>query len=455
MFREQSWILVLAFGLTYSIGGWAKEWVDLPKDLRWCAATAAHQIEGNNVHSDWWAWENQPGRIAHGERSGNACDHWNRVQEDVDLMSGIGINTYRFSIEWAKVEPEQGFYDVAVIEHYKDEVERLKRAGVSPFITLHHFTFPQWLREKGGWEWEEAPKAFADFAETVYQQIAPGEKDWVTINEPMVHVMGGYYEGLTPPGEKRSLKKIMPVFRGLLRAHGQAYHRLHALARLRHSPIRVGLAHHLRKFSPRSKYNPLDLLAVAMVQQAWNWTLVDAVETGKLKLILPPMVHSSENLPEIAGTEDFLGVNYYTGNQIRFSMTQGFKIVPQTQYPKNDLGWDIDPEGFFQIISDTSARYPGKPILITENGIADSKDQLRPQFLKDHLYQLSRAIQTGIPVEMYCYWSLMDNFEWVEGFGPRFGLFEMDYSTLRRIPRGSAALLQKIIANHGFDLTSG
>lgn len=437
-------LLVAASGVAHSD-------VRFPEGFQWCVATAAHQIEGGNSNSDWWDWEQIPGNIANGEKSGRACDSWNRVSEDVAMLKHLGVGTYRFSVEWARIEPEQGHYDPAAIAHYRKEVMLLRKAGIAPIITLQHFTMPRWLREKGGWEWEGTEEAFTRFAALVYSKIAPGVRDWVTINEPMVNVMGGYFEGVVPPGEHRNLEGIVPVIRGLLKAHADAYLVLHMLAKTQGMPIRVGMAHHLRTFDPFILLNPLDVIASQIAQQEWNWMIPDALESGRLQMHVPFVVDEDEVIPALAGSQDFLGVNYYTGDLISFSSSRGIIQHVRDALAKTDLGWDIYPDGFYRILHEVADRYPGKPIFVTENGVADARDAERPEFLRDHLKAMAQAIDEGVPVEGYCHWSLMDNFEWVSGFEPRFGLYETDYRTFKRTPRPSAELFRQIVKNNGFN----
>ena len=428
----------------------AGEWVSFPPGFEWCVSTAAHQIEGGNVNSDWWQWEQTPGHIRNGQKSGAAVDHWNRVGEDIGLIQDLGANAYRFSVEWAKIEPTEGVIDATAVQHYHDEVALLRERGISPIITLQHFTLPQWVVGKGAWEWDGMPEAFARYTALVYSQIAQGTRDWVTINEPMVAVMNGYQQGIFPPGEKRPMSGLVPVLRGLLRSHARAYHVLHESAAARGSLIRVGMAHHLRTFDPANRFNPLDLLATHLVAQAWNWMIPDALETGHLHFNLLWLVHANELIDGLSGTQDFVGVNYYTGDLIELSLTHGIIQKERKNLPKSDLGWTINPPGFYRVLKTVAKKYPALPILITENGVADSNDGLRPEFIRAHLAELSRAIRDGARVEGYCHWSLMDNFEWAEGFAPRFGLYAVDYSTLARSPRPSAALFHDIAVSNGF-----
>jgi beta-glucosidase len=417
--------------------------------LKFCVATAAHQIEGGNDQNDWWDWEQAPGKIRGGERSGAAADHWNRVASDTALIAALGARQYRFSVEWARIEPRPGEIDAAAVAHYRREVQGLVALGIEPFVTLHHFTLPRWVRALGGWEWPGAPEAFERFARVVYRDVAPGARDWVTINEPMVHLLGGYGSGQTPPGIA-DLKQIERPLVGLVRAHARAYRALHDEAARLDRPVRVGIAHHLRVFDPASAYNPIEAYLAPKLDQAFNWSFGEACDTGRLAVSLPFVVSIAEDIPEARDTQDFIGVNYYTRDRVSLSASSPLwlKFNPTPGAQLNDLGWEIYPEGFYRVLRETARRFPGKPVLITENGLADATDSRRAEFIVQHLMQLERAAREGVPIESYCHWSLMDNFEWVEGFGPRFGLFEVDYATQRRTPRGSARVFMELARDY-------
>ncbi len=495
--KSFAWVALL---LPWASEAAEAEFLRFPVGFRWCVATAAHQIEGANTLSDWWAWEHLPPvcdssgsckcKVARCETSGAATDHWNRVSEDIELMKGLGVGAYRFSLEWAKLEPRRGEIDEAVVEHYRLEVEALRRAGIEPFITLQHFTMPNWLRELGGWEWSGAPEAFGRFAELSYRRIAPGVRDWVTINEPLVHLGGGYVLGWTPPGlggggpEIRAdqmggqssrkarvqtcgdlghgyigaraptaddLRRVIAPARGMLLAHAAAYRALHREAERRALLVRVGMAHHLRVFDPRSAWNPLDRWMAGLLDRLWNWTVIDALRTGELRVSIPTLIRHREEIPGLAGTQDFLGINYYTRDRVWFKWDRGPSVgIGLTEgAPTNDLAWEIYPRGLYRVIREAARRGPGLPVLITENGVADCDDSRRADFLREHLRWLHRAIGDGIEIESYCHWSLLDNFEWIEGFAPRFGLFEVDYWTQKRTPRPSAELFSRIARENG------
>ncbi|MBI2602197.1 MAG: family 1 glycosylhydrolase [Deltaproteobacteria bacterium] len=429
--------------------------VSFPHGFRWCIATAAHQIEGSNDKSDWWQWEQQPGHIDKGDKSGIANDHWNRIEEDTKLLEYLGVDTYRFSVEWAKIEPRENHYDLEVIQHYRDEVDLLLAKGIEPMITLVHYTLPQWISEKGGWEWDGVVEAFERFTEMVFRGIGPNKvRFWVTFNEPMGILMGGYSVGLTPPGFKRNLNLEKPLT-NMLAGHAAAYHVLQSLARESGQDVQIGIAEHLRIYQA---WNPLDPLASALARKTaeiGNWTFLMAAETGIVKLSVPFKVNIHKELPGLKGTQDFIGINYYRRSVVQYMAKPPFiDIEGPGSNPVADNGWEIYPEGIAQVIEETSRRFPAKHQFITENGIADktADDDRRTQYLKDHLMHVSRMIEQGHPVVGYCFWTLADNFEWLDGYKTCFGLCETDRTTLTRRPRRSAETFRSIVAANGFSL---
>ena len=421
-----------------------------PENFQWGVATAAHQVEGNNIHSDWWDWEKLPGKVKNNEHSGIACDHWGRFEEDLSLMIDLGINSYRMTIEWAKIEPREGEIDPIALLHYRKVIKLLLDAKIQPMITLHHFTSPLWFRNKGGWEWHEAPDKFAEFAKFIYREIATEVRDFVTINEPMVHLGGGYIMGLTPPGKKSFSELKVPLV-GMIRAHAKAYHALHAEAQAFGKSVRVGMAHHYRIFDPKNAWNPIDRILASQISTAFNWTILNALEVGTVAMKLPGLVSIVERIPEAKNTQDFLGINYYTRDMISMGVRDG-KLAPAPSTkpgrPVNDLGWEIYPKGFYRSLIEIHKHVPKKPIIITENGIADKTDKYRAEFIESHLQVIKRALEKKIPIEGYYHWSLMDNFEWIEGYEPRFGLYEVDYSNLNRKIRPSALKYRDLILNY-------
>lgn len=444
----------LVWGMIASPAVWAmgkkptpveKVTLEFPEGFRWCASTAAHQIEGGNIHSDWWNWEYENWAV----RSGNAADSWNRVSEDVGLLREIHAGMYRFSVEWAKIEPTQGRFDLSVIAHYRDQVKQLRAAGIEPMITLHHFTFPRWVRQLGGFEWEGLPQAFANYVQLVISQIGPDVEDWITINEPMVHLTLGYVGDRQPPnvrGESRELEAIIPPLRGLLRAHAQAYSVLKRVAREQKRSIRVGIANHLRVFDPKIPINPLDAVGASIFDYAFNWLLPNAIETGRLSWpkemrgiigAALPKINIDEVIPGLRGTQDFFGLNYYTRDYVSVDLAKPANTWLLTVEDPNY--WEIYASGLHRLLLEAHRRMPRLPIVITENGVSDSGDKRRAHALDQHLYAIHQAMRAGVPITGYCHWSLIDNFEWSLGFEPRFGLFEVDYENdFKRTPRSSA-----------------
>ena len=353
------------------------------------AATSSHQVEGNNIHNDWWAWERAQVDV---EDSGRAADHYNRFREDFALAAELGHTAHRFSIEWSRIEPERGKWNTNAIEHYRQVLQELRRHNMKTFVTLHHFTTPLWLTNRGGWIDGEAPELFARYAKYVAEHLGELVDFWVTINEPLVYATQSYWQARWPP-QVRNVFTMHRVIRRMAQGHRRAYRVLRQVT----PQVPVGIAKHVI-----ANTNPL---------KGWWFNHRFFNMTGK--------------------THDFVGVNFY--------FTDGAKGDPQS-----DLGWAIRPESLTQVLLDMN-RY-GKPIYITENGLADRDDDLRPDFIRDHLRAVEQAQHEGADVRGYLHWSLLDNFEWSDGFDPRFGLIEVDYATMERRVRPSAYVYKAIIS---------
>ncbi|MEO5970661.1 MAG: family 1 glycosylhydrolase [Bdellovibrionia bacterium] len=446
MLFKSTWVFACFYLATVS-SGLAGTKVTFPKDFQWCVASAAHQIEGGNDKNDWWEWEQVEGRA----QSGPACDHWNRVDTDIELIQQIKASTYRFSIEWARIEPEEGVLDEDAIIHYRNEVDAIQKAGITPIITLNHYTLPLWVKNKGGWAWVGIPEAFGKFTEIAYQKIAPNVEYWVTVNEPMNLILGGYVAGILPPGEKRDISGIIDPLRGILKVHAKAYHVLHDLSHQVGHTVFVGMALHLREMVPWNSWNPMDRYAANATRSTFNWTLPDAMTSGHFAMNLLFKLKVDEQIPDLANTQDFVGINYYGGDFIKFSVKNGVDVINWDKFTQPDR--QAFSKGFYAMVKDVSVRYPGKPILITENGSTfDMGDgSAQNEYLTDHLFQLSRAMEEGAPVKAYCYWTLYDNYEWGCGTHCPFGIFETNFSTFVRTPRPLAELFRKISINNGFE----
>ncbi len=410
-----------------------------PDGFLWGAATSAHQVEGRNTNNDWWAWE-QSGRVK--EPSGLAADHFRRFREDFDLARSLGHNAHRFSLEWSRIEPEDGTFSAEGLRHYGDVIDALRARGIEPVVTIFHYTIPQWLAARGGLEAPEFEDRFERFAARVVAEYGDRVRWWLTLNEPVVQAFKGWVLGQWPPGRTQDFAGAIRVVRTLLRSHVRAYHAIHA----RRPDALVSVAKHALALSPCNPKSVLDRLSVRVRQYLFNHLFLDALHTGALRV--PGLLW--ERLPQ-AHTLDFIGLNYYTRD---FVQNTGFSLPGLVGNlctrehhgrigKRNELGWEIYPEGLAHFLK-AYARY-GRPILITENGLPTSRDDDRWTFLFLHLWQVARALDEGVPIAGYLHWSLLDNYEWADGFGGRFGLIEVDYATQGRTPRESAKKLAEII----------
>ena len=401
-----------------------------PPEFLWGTATAAHQIEGGNDNNDWWQFEQQPGRIARGDRSGRAVDGWNRMDEDIGLMERLGANAYRFSIEWSRLEPREGEWADAAWSHYQDEVRRLLSVGIQPMVTLHHFTFPLWLR--GGALDPSFPERFGRFAREAARRL-PEVTLWCTINEPNVLLFSGFVDGTWPPAVKDTAK-ASATFAALLRAHASAS----AGVRAAIPQARIGVAMHLRAFDALRPWFLPDWMAASSAASAFNWAFYDSIISGRIRFAPFGFPRLDEAAPDLRGSADWFGLNYYTRDLVGFSPGKpGGVRLAVGPGPTNALGWEIYPEGLLQLLRAAHARYR-LPLYVTENGVDDRVGTLRPLFILGHIHAVTRATAEGIPVLGYFHWSLMDNFEWADGFAPRFGLYRVDYPSLERSPAPGA-----------------
>jgi beta-glucosidase len=417
----------------------------LPEGFLWGTATAAHQVEGGNTRNDWARWEEQPGKIARGEKSGRAVDHWNRVGEDIALMKALGANAHRFSIEWSRLEPTDGRWDEEAFAHYVDELQRLRDARIVPMVTLLHFTLPAWLADHGGLLAPEFPERFGRFAAEAAKRLGPYVELWCTINEPNVQAYLGYVEAIWPPG-KKSRAEMVQAQAGLLRAHAAAATALRA----GDPGSRVGIALHTIVFDPAARWSLPDWIAARAARDSFNWAFHDAIQAGRVRFEAPGFPSLDEPLPSLKGSVDYVGINYYTRNVVRFAPGAP-AMVRVTEGPgtRTDTGWEIYPEGLYRILREAHARYR-LPIHVTENGIADAAGTKRAGYIRSHVHAVARAVAEGVPVRGYFYWSLMDNFEWAQGFSPRFGLYRVDYTTLERtLAPGAEAFTDVMRASGG------
>lgn len=397
--------------------------IKFPHDFFWGAATSAYQVEGNNIHSDWWQWEKTAGK----ECSGDACRHYELYERDFDIARDLHHKAHRFSVEWSRIEPEEGHFSEEAIRHYRDMLRALKARAIEPIVTLHHFTNPAWFLKLGGWENDRSVAFFLRYCEFVVHALAEHVRFWITINEPTIYVSHAYLFGVWPP-QVRSLRRMLRVEKNMLRAHIKAYRLIHEIYKKVSRPDpAVSLAHHIMALVPCTP-SFKNRFAVFLRHKLFNERYLD--EFIRCKAL------------------DFLAVNYYS-RQLADPKRWGVRnlladVCTGDHHPvkKNSLGWDIYPEGLFQLL--LKLKKYKLPIMVTENGICTSDDALRWEYIRGHLEAIHRAMEAGVPVTGYLYWSLVDNFEWDKGFGPRFGLIDIDYATQKRTVRESALKFSRV-----------
>ena len=411
-----------------------------PKGFLWGTATAAHQVEGNNTNNNWWKWE-QEGHTVH--KSGLACDWWGgRWKEDLDRAAESGQNAHRLSVEWSRIQPAPDRWDEAALEHYRAILRGLRDRNMTAMVTLHHFTDPLWLSEIGGWETGTVVPLFEKFVRKTVEALKEYCTLWCTINEPNVYALEGYVDGKFPPGQSNVVRPFR-VEANLLRGHAAAYRAIHAVQ----PEARVGFAHHHRPMKPRYSWFPLDVLERNIQFNAINMAFPSGIRSGVMRTPL-----GNTRIPEAKGTQDFFGLNYYSQDTVAFDLLRPSELFGRRYYPKgSDIaegGMNANlPEGLFNSIK--WALQFNVPILITENGIEDAKDNLRPRYMAGHIHQLWRAVNYNWPVRGYFWWTLVDNFEWERGWTQRFGLWELDVETQARRKRPSADLYAAICKENG------
>lgn len=415
----------------------------------WGTATADHQVEGNSV-DDWTAWE-----FANSERlvqnvdevmeieavlganppdwenirvqatnpenyiSGLGANHYDRYREDFDMMERWGLNAYRFSISWARIEPQEGYFDESVISHYASMIYALRQRGIEPFVTLNHYTLPQWVANKGGWLNRNIVEWFRRYADHVATTFGDEVKHWITLNEPVPQMVNAYVTGLWPPSKRRHYFSFYRALRMMIKAHKEAYY-----------TIKVA--------SPSSLVSIVENVALVQVPEdaglRWRW------QARFYEYVL-----NEYFLNSVKDKFDFLAVNHY----FRFKFD---KRGMRHNFDKmSDMGWELYPAGLGLVASKMYKKYQ-KPVFITEHGLADEEDSRREWFIRESLRGLHQAIQTGVDVRGYFHWSFIDNFEWDKGWWPKFGLVAFDKETGERFPRPSSKDYSKIAKANGLTL---
>jgi beta-glucosidase len=391
-----------------------------PPQFFWGCATSAHQIEGG-LENDWSEWERSSKRLIALEKkqqdpldfiSGSAANSYVENNADIACLKELNNNAYRFSVDWSRIEPEEGKFNQEALDYYKDFIIKLRAGGIEPFVTLWHWPIPIWLKEKGGFENKEIISYFTRFVERTASYLNTEVNFWITLNEPMVYSSQSYLVGEWPPQKKNPLA-MWRVINNLIEAHKSAYEVLKKID----NNNQVGIAKHNMYFKAAPGF--INKFLKKIGDWWWNFRFLD----------------------KIKDCQDFVGLNYYFLNHVNYGFSKQFSYEK-----KSDLEWGLYPEGIKYLLEDLK-KYQ-KPIYITENGLADRGDQHRSWYIKEILKNVHEAILEGVPVKGYFHWSLIDNFEWAEGFKPRFGLYEVNYQTYERVARPSAKFYADICKNN-------
>lgn len=412
-----------------------------PKGFLWGASTSAHQVEGNN-YNDWTEWEKANATRLASESfqnfsrlspvwdeirpqaqdpdnyiSGQGANHYGRYEEDFDIAKSLGMNAHRFSIEWSRIEPREGEFDQKELEHYRQVIKALKKRGLEPFVTLWHWPLPLWLSADGGWKSKRSAYYFDRYTNAVLQSLGNEVKFWITLNEPEVYADQAYRVGAWPPGE-RNLWSNYQVLRNLAKGHIAAYKRIKSLR----PDAQIGVAKNNVYFDLKHHF-AVDWVIKIIAEFGWN----------------------SYFLIKIRRFQDFIGLNQY----FHYHHKANRILLNRPHVYTSDLGWELFPDAMYYVLM--GLKKYRKPIYITENGLADHKDNYRAWYIKNTLVSVHLAISMGVDVRGYFHWSLLDNFEWDKGFWPRFGLVEIDYKTQERNVRQSAKEYAKIIKANGLE----
>ena len=411
---------------------------NFPKHFFWGGSTAAHQVEGNN-HNQWTVWElahaKEQAQTAHQRLSwlpnwneikdeaeepnnyisGKGIDHYKRYKEDFEIAKKLNLNAFRFTIEWSRLEPEEGKWDASQFDHYKKYIKELRYQKLEPFLTLWHWTVPQWFYEKGGFEKKENLKYFNRYVKRICEELLDDVEYVITINEPNVDISFGYLVGLHPPAE-RSFLKFAKVYRHMAILHKKSY----TMLKMHKPTLQVGFSQQLANIQAKRPHNFFDQLTTYWMRYFWNWSF----------------------LRRARHHQDFVGVNYYFSDYY-----SGIGRRHNPKVPLNDMGWYMEPEGIYPLLLRVWTKFK-KPIYITENGLADANDQHRQWWIEETMVAMERALSEGVDLRGYFHWSLLDNFEWQDGWWPKFGLVAVDRKhDMKRTIRPSAKWYAQVISD--------
>lgn len=414
-----------------------------PEGFLWASGEDAYQHEGGNIHSDWHRWEQELRPFKDGSVSGRCADFYERWEDDFQLAASDGHNAHRIGLEWARMEPQAGERDPEAWDRYERMLQSMKDKGFSVFVNLWHFTLPHWAAELGGWESEEVMARWKEHVSEVGRRYGKYVDWWSTMIDAQIYALRGYVLGEIPPMVKDQ-GRALRVFCRLLDAHAHAYHLLKEVCG---PQTKVGMIWFFSLM--RGAGNPLDSLVFHQLDDLFNWAMLDAMQTGRFDFSILMGASISEENERWKGTLDWLGINYYYREILSFSpLVPG--LVKRGFGPgraRSDMGWELYPEGLYHLGHSLARRYPGMPLIVTESGMADKADSLRPRYLAETIAWTYRLVQDAVPLLGYTCWAMTDNLEWTDGFEPKFGLYRVDRETMRRDETKSAALF-RFVAKH-------
>ena len=453
--------------------------MNFPDDFLWGTATAAYQIEGaveedGRGPSIWDTFSHTPGKVLHGDTGDIACDHYHRLEEDLDLLEDLGVKGYRFSVAWPRIQPEgSGPANQKGLDFYRRLVEGLRHRNIEPMLTLYHWDLPQVLEDSGGWTVRETSERFAEYAGIIYEELSDEVSYWITLNEPWVSAWLGHGMGLHAPGHADT-EKALAATHHLLLGHGRALEHMRSLGR---EDNRIGITLNLSPVRP-SRDRTTDREAARRVDGNANRLYLDPIFRGAYPEDM--VEHYSQDsdlsfvedgdLGRISAPVDFLGVNYYMrhtvreddgfgGGGMRFPSVRARTVLPHSA-GRTAMGWPVEPDGLTELLVRLKREYTQLPIYITENGAAFHdyadpegavNDEERIAFLDAHFRAAREAMEQGVDLKGYFVWSLLDNFEWAEGYSKRFGLVYVDYPTQRRVPKESYGWYRGVIRSNGLE----
>jgi beta-glucosidase len=444
--------------------------ITFPKDFHFGVSTASYQIEGaynedGRGMSIWDTFSRTPGKVKNGDNGDIACDSYHRIDEDIELLKELGVDTYRFSIAWPRIFPNgRGEINRQGLEHYHQFVDKLLENGIEPLCTIYHWDLPQSLQDEGGWKSRQTIEAFVDYADLLFHEFSGKIKNWLTINEPWCVSFLGYFSGEQAPGEQ-NLQAALDVAHHLLIAHGKTVKRFKELG----IPGQIGFAPNVTWYEPFSS-SPEDIEACKRISSWFMEWFFDPVFKGAYPQVLvdwfaekgAKVKIEAGDMAIISQPIDFLGINYYTGTVSRYKKGNGMFDCEHIDvgFDHTDIGFTIYPDGFYKVLIDIKNKYGDIPIYITENGAVYNQDpvdgrvhdEMRIKYLKQHLTQISRVLKSDVNLKGYCIWSLLDNYEWSYGYSMRFGLVHVDYHTLKRTKKDSFYWYRQLNQNYWFEV---